>query len=111
MDAREVIVRRVACELADGMLVNLGIGMPTEVANHVPVGMTVFFQSENGIIGFGSRPPEGMEDPSLTDAGGAFISALPGAVSFDSAVSLTATISGRRPSFSSYFSNSPRMAR
>jgi acetate CoA/acetoacetate CoA-transferase beta subunit len=65
----------------------LGIGLPTAVANHVPAGMTVFFQSENGIIGFGERPPEGMEDPHLTDAGGAFITALPGAVSFDSAVS------------------------
>jgi acetate CoA/acetoacetate CoA-transferase beta subunit len=87
MDARTLIVRRVARELGDGMLVNLGIGLPTEVANHVPAGMTVFFQSENGIIGLGARPPEGMEDPHLTDAGGAFITALPGAVSFDSAVS------------------------
>lgn len=87
MDARTLIVRRVAQELGDDMLVNLGIGLPTAVANHVPAGMTVFFQSENGIIGFGSRPPEGMEDPHLTDAGGAFITALPGAVSFDSAVS------------------------
>ena len=87
MDVRTLIVRRVAQELGDDMLVNLGIGLPTEVANHVPAGMTVFFQSENGIIGFGARPPEGMEDPHLTDAGGAFITALPGAVSFDSAVS------------------------
>lgn len=87
MDARTLIVRRVAQELGDDMLVNLGIGLPTAVANHVPAGMTVFFQSENGIIGFGERPPEGMEDPHLTDAGGAFITALPGAVSFDSAVS------------------------
>ncbi len=87
MDARTLIVRRVAQELGDNMLVNLGIGLPTQVANHVPTGMTVFFQSENGIIGFGERPPEGMEDPHLTDAGGAFITALPGAVSFDSAVS------------------------
>jgi len=87
MDERTLIVRRVAQELGDDMLVNLGIGLPTQVANHVPAGMTVFFQSENGIIGFGERPPEGMEDPHLTDAGGAFITALPGAVSFDSAVS------------------------
>lgn len=87
MDARTLIVRRVAQELGNDMLVNLGIGLPTAVANHVPAGMTVFFQSENGIIGFGERPPEGMEDPHLTDAGGAFITALPGAVSFDSAVS------------------------
>ena len=87
MDASELIVRRVARELRDGMLVNLGIGMPTQVANHVPAGMTVFFQSENGLIGMGARPPEGMEDPNLTDAGGAFITALPGAVAFDSAFS------------------------
>ncbi len=87
MDATELIVKRVAKELRDGMLVNLGIGMPTQVANHVPAGMTVYFQSENGLIGMGARPPEGMEDPNLTDAGGAFITALPGAVAFDSAFS------------------------
>ena len=87
MDAQDVIVRRVALELKDGMLVNLGIGLPTEVANHVPAGMTVFFQSENGIIGLGARPPEGMDDRYLTDAGGMPITALPGAASFDSAVS------------------------
>ncbi|MGF1562777.1 MAG: 3-oxoacid CoA-transferase subunit B [Geminicoccaceae bacterium] len=87
MDAKELIVRRVALELEDGMLVNLGIGMPTLVANYVPAGLDVFFQSENGIIGMGARPPEGLEDPHLTDAGGAFISALPGAIAFDSAFS------------------------
>jgi acetate CoA/acetoacetate CoA-transferase beta subunit len=87
MDAKDIIVKRVAGELRSGMLVNLGIGMPTEVANHVPPGMTVYFQSENGLIGMGARPPEGMEDPHLTDAGGAFITALPGAVAFDSAFS------------------------
>jgi len=87
MDAKTVIVKRIALELGDGMLVNLGIGMPTEVANHVPAGMTVFFQSENGIIGMGARPPEGMEARHLTDAGGMPITALPGAASFDSAVS------------------------
>jgi acetate CoA/acetoacetate CoA-transferase beta subunit len=87
MDARELIARRVALELRDNTLVNLGIGLPTMVADFVPSGMRVYFQSENGIIGFGSRPPEGMEDVHLTDAGGAFVSALPGAVSFDSATS------------------------
>lgn len=87
MDAQELIARRVAKELRDGMLVNLGIGLPTWVARHVPAGRRVFFQSENGIIGFGERPPEGMEDVHLTDAGGAFVSALPGAVAFDSAMS------------------------
>lgn len=87
MDAKERIARRVAKELRDGTLVNLGIGLPTLVAHYVPEGMLVAFQSENGIIGFGSRPPDGMEDPNLTDAGGGFISALPGAYAFDSATS------------------------
>ena len=87
MNAKELIARRVAQELRDDTLVNLGIGLPTLVANYVPAGMRVYFQSENGIIGFGARPPEGMEDIHLTDAGGAFVSALPGAVSFDSAMS------------------------
>ena len=87
MDAKELIARRVARELRDGTLVNLGIGLPTLVAHYVPEGMLVAFQSENGIIGFGSRPPDGMEDPNLTDAGGGFISALPGAFAFDSATS------------------------
>ena len=87
MDAKELIARRVAKELRDDTLVNLGIGLPTQVAKYVPVGLRVYFQSENGIIGFGARPPEGMEDVHLTDAGGAYVSALPGAVSFDSAMS------------------------
>lgn len=87
MDAKELIARRVALELHDNTLVNLGIGLPTLVARYVPRGLTVAFQSENGIIGFGAPPPDGMEDPHLTDAGGGFISALPGAVSFDSSMS------------------------
>lgn len=87
MDAKQLIARRVAQELRDHTLVNLGIGLPTLVAKYVPPGVEVAFQSENGIIGFGSPPPTGMEDPNLTDAGGGFISALPGAVSFDSAFS------------------------
>jgi acetate CoA/acetoacetate CoA-transferase beta subunit len=87
MDSKELIARRVAMELVDNTLVNLGIGLPTMVANYVPQGVHVFFQSENGIIGFGARPPEGMEAEHLTDAGGGFVSALPGAVAFDSAMS------------------------
>lgn len=87
MDAKERIARRVAQELRDGMLVNLGIGLPTLVSNYVPEDMRVAFQSENGIIGFGAPPPDGMEDPNLTDAGGGFISAMPGAFSFDSVMS------------------------
>jgi len=87
MDAKELIARRVALELRDRTLVNLGIGLPTLVARYVPAGIRVAFQSENGIIGFGAPPPHGMEDPNLTDVGGGFISALPGAASFDSATS------------------------
>ncbi len=87
MDSKELIARRVAMELVDNTLVNLGIGLPTLVANYVPPGIHVFFQSENGIIGFGAPPPDGMEDVHLTDAGGGFVSALPGAVAFDSAMS------------------------
>jgi acetate CoA/acetoacetate CoA-transferase beta subunit len=89
IEPREIIARRVALELRDNSLVNLGIGLPTMVANHVPASMNVHFQSENGIIGFGARPPEGMEDINLTDAGGAFVTALPGAVAFDSALSFS----------------------
>jgi len=87
MEAKEIIARRVALELRDNTLVNLGIGLPTLVARYIPSGIRVHFQSENGIIGFGAPPPEGMEDPNLTDAGGGFISAMPGAASFDSAMS------------------------
>ena len=87
MDPKDLIARRVALELHDWTLVNLGIGLPTLVARYVPPGIRVAFQSENGIIGFGARPPEGMEDPDLTDAGGGFVGAVPGACSFDSAMS------------------------
>jgi acetate CoA/acetoacetate CoA-transferase beta subunit len=87
MDAKELIARRVALELHDDTLVNLGIGLPTMVASYVPGAINVHFQSENGIIGFGARPPEGMGAVQLTDAGGSFVSALPGAVAFDSAMS------------------------
>lgn len=87
MDPKRLIARRVALELRHRTLVNLGIGLPTLVADYVPPGIRIAFQSENGIIGFGARPPEGMEDPHLTDAGGGYVSALPGACSFDSATS------------------------
>ncbi|MCO8146671.1 3-oxoacid CoA-transferase subunit B [Rhodovulum tesquicola] len=87
MDAKEIIARRVAQELRAGMLVNLGIGLPSMVASFVPDGLQVFFQAENGVIGLGSRPPEGMEDRDLTDAGGGFVTAVPGAASIDSAMS------------------------
>ena len=87
MEPQIVIARRIAQELAPGMLVNLGIGIPTLVANYVPEGMRVFFQSENGLIGTGIPPEEGMAHPTLTDAGGRPVTALPGAITFDSAMS------------------------
>jgi acetate CoA/acetoacetate CoA-transferase beta subunit len=87
MDAQTVIARRIAQELRPGMLVNLGIGIPTLVANYVAAGITVFFQSENGLIGTGPIPEEGMALAMLTDAGGRPVSALPGACTFDSAMS------------------------
>jgi acetate CoA/acetoacetate CoA-transferase beta subunit len=87
MDAQTIIARRIARELRAGMLVNLGIGIPTLVANFLPNGVNVFFQSENGLIGTGPVPEEGMTHPTLTDAGGRPISALPGACTFDSAMS------------------------
>jgi acetate CoA/acetoacetate CoA-transferase beta subunit len=87
MDAQNVIAKRIARELRPGMLVNLGIGIPTLVANYVPEGVTVFFQSENGLIGTGPIPEEGMGHSTLTDAGGKPVSALPGACTFDSAMS------------------------
>ncbi|HQT77210.1 MAG: succinyl-CoA--3-ketoacid-CoA transferase [Rhodospirillales bacterium 20-64-7] len=87
MNAPTLIARRIARELRSGMLVNLGIGIPTLVANYVPERVKVFFQSENGLIGTGAVPEEGMAEPLLTDAGGTPVTALPGASTFDSAVS------------------------
>jgi acetate CoA/acetoacetate CoA-transferase beta subunit len=87
MDAQTIIAKRIAQELRAGMLVNLGIGIPTLVANYLPDGMHVFFQSENGLIGTGPVPEEGLVQHRLTDAGGRPVSALPGACAFDSAMS------------------------
>ncbi len=89
MDAQTIIAKRIANELRSGMLVNLGIGIPTMVANHVPEGVKVFFQSENGLIGTGPLAEEGLEQPLLTDAGGRAVTALPGASTFDSAMSFS----------------------
>jgi len=87
MDAQTIIAKRIAQELRSGMLVNLGIGIPTLVANYLPAGITVLFQSENGLIGTGPIPEDGMAHRLLTDAGGRPVSALPGASTFDSAMS------------------------
>ena len=87
MSPEEIIQRRVAHELHSDTLVNLGIGLPTGVSRHIAPESGILFQSENGIVGMGSRPPEGMEDEDLTDAGGGFVSAVPGAATVDSCLS------------------------
>lgn len=87
MEPQQIIAKRIAQELHSGMLVNLGIGIPTLVANYLPEGINVFFQSENGLIGTGPVPEEGLVQKRLTDAGGRPVSALPGACAFDSAMS------------------------
>jgi acetate CoA/acetoacetate CoA-transferase beta subunit len=87
MDAQTLIAKRIAQELRNDMLVNLGIGIPTLVSHFVPAGMRVYFQSENGLIGTGQVPEAGMAHPDLTDAGGRPVTALPGACTFDSALS------------------------
>ena len=87
MEPQTIIARRIVQELSEGLLVNLGIGIPTLVASYLPKGVSVFFESENGLIGTGAPPEIGMAHPTLTDAGGKPVTALPGASTFDSAMS------------------------
>ena len=87
MLTKQQIARRIAQELQNNWYVNLGIGIPTLIANYVPEGMNVVFQSENGILGMGPFPYEGEEDADMINAGKQTITAMPGAVIFDSATS------------------------
>src|SRR5437867_9467565 len=84
-DKRERIIKRIARELRDGFYVNLGIGMPTLIANHVPPGIEVILQSENGMLGIGPYPIEGEEDPDMINAGKETVSEMPGTSYFSSA--------------------------
>jgi 3-oxoacid CoA-transferase subunit B len=87
MDVRMKIVKRAVKEIQDGMNVNLGIGMPTLVANEIPADYNVLLQSENGLLGIGPYPKAGTEDPDLINAGKETVTAVPGAAYFDSAES------------------------
>lgn len=84
---KEQIAARIARELKDGMYVNLGIGIPTLVANYIPQGMTITLQSENGLLGMGPFPYAGEEDPDIINAGKQTITTIPGSSFFDSAMS------------------------
>jgi acetate CoA/acetoacetate CoA-transferase beta subunit len=86
-NTKAIIASRVAQELKDGDVINLGIGLPTLVANYVPDNVHIFLQSENGIMGMGSASPPGTEDPDVVNAGGQHVTTNPGAMFFDSATS------------------------
>lgn len=84
---KEIIAKRIAMELKDGNVVNLGIGLPTLVANYLPEDINIFLQSENGMIGMGAMPKQGQEDKNIVDAGGQYSSVLPYGAFFDSSIS------------------------
>ena len=84
---KEIIAKRIARIFKDGDVVNLGIGLPTLVGNYIPEGVTIVLQSENGFLGLGPAPEPGKEDPALVNAGGGFVTILPGGAFFDSAMS------------------------
>ncbi len=92
---RGIVAKRAAKEIKDGYVVNLGIGLPTLIPNYLPENVHVIFQSENGLLGMGPTPNQGSEDPHFTNAGGAFITAMPGASTFDSAASFAIIRGGR----------------
>ncbi|OOY24289.1 acyl CoA:acetate/3-ketoacid CoA transferase subunit beta [Thioclava sediminum] len=94
-DARSRMVARAAREIAPGMVVNLGIGLPTKVVNHLPADFPVCLHSENGLTGIGPTLPLERADRNLIDAGGAYVSTIPGSAFFDSAVSFALVRSGR----------------
>jgi len=88
-DKKEIIAKRIAKELQEGYVVNLGIGLPTLVANYIPEDMDIILQSENGMVRMGPSPKPGMVDPDITNAGGVPVTVLTGGAFFDSALSFT----------------------
>ncbi|WP_232829444.1 3-oxoacid CoA-transferase subunit B [Tropicimonas sp. IMCC34043] len=94
-DARSRMVARAAREIRPGMVVNLGIGLPTKVVNHLPADFPVCLHSENGLTGIGPTLPDETADRNLIDAGGAYVSTIPGSAFFDSVVSFSLVRSGR----------------